>query len=80
MREELTTEKIIENCKKFRGEEYDYSKVKKWKNGEETKIEVICQHGSYWTNYFDFIKGKQIVQNVLKKEEENMKKKNLNQK
>ena len=58
MREELTTEKIIENCKKFRGEEYDYSKVKKWKNGEETKIEVICQHGSYWTNYFDFIKGK----------------------
>ena len=34
MREELTTEKIIENCKKFRGEEYDYSKVKKWKNGE----------------------------------------------
>ena len=42
MREELTTEKIIENCKKFRGEEYDYSKVKKWKNGEETKIEVIC--------------------------------------
>ena len=58
MREELTTEKIIENCKKFRGEEYDYSKVKKWKNGEETKIEVICQHGSYWTNYFDFIRGK----------------------
>lgn len=58
MREELTTEKIIENCKKFRGEEYDYSKVKKWKNGEETKIEVICKHGSYWTNYFDFIKGK----------------------
>ena len=52
MREELTTEKIIENCKKFRGEEYDYSKVKKWENGEETKIEVICQHGSYWTNYF----------------------------
>ena len=58
MREELTTEKIIENCKKFRGEEYDYSKVKKWENSEETKIEVICPHGSYWTNYFDFIKGK----------------------
>ena len=58
MREELTTEKIIENCKKFRGEEYNYSKVKKWENGEETKIEVICQHGSYWTNYFDFIRGK----------------------
>ena len=37
MREELTTEKIIENCKKFRGEEYDYSKVKKmekWRRSE----------------------------------------------
>lgn len=76
MREELTTEKIIENCKKFRGEEYDYSKVKKWENGEETKIEVVCQHGSYWTN----LKEKQIAKNALKKEEENMKKKNLNQK
>ena len=37
MREELTTEKIIENCKKFRGEEYDYSKVKKWKNRKIVK-------------------------------------------
>ena len=58
MKEELTTKKIIENCKAARGEEYDYSKVKKWKNGEETKIELICPHGSYWANYFDFIRGR----------------------
>ena len=37
MREELTTEKIIENCKKFRGEEYDYSKVKNGKMAKKQK-------------------------------------------
>lgn len=37
MREELTTEKIIENCKKIRGEEYDYSKVKKMEKWRRNK-------------------------------------------
>ena len=56
MPEKLTTEQVIERCKKVRGtENFDYSKVV-W--GDSENINVICRkHGMFPVRYFDFLKG-----------------------
>lgn len=52
----LTTEIVIDNCKKVYGDKYDYSKVN-WIDSDH-KITITCHvHGDFETNYFDFLKG-----------------------
>lgn len=76
-RTKLTTEKIIENCKKKYNDKYDYSLIEA---STTYKIKIICPiHGVFETNYFDFIKGhacpKCSIENVRLREEKKFKEK-----
>ena len=57
MGKKLTTNEVINNCKKIHGNKYDYSKLE-FKNSEE-KIIIICsEHGEFMQRYHDHLKTK----------------------